>query len=688
MPESATRQRVLGLLIVGLLAAAAGTAAHSAGLLNWLERNSIDARFTLRGHQTPPSDVVVVEIDNNSVGALPRYPFSRTLHARVIENLHAAGARLIVYDISFDRPTNEAADLALFEAARRASPVVFATSLISPVGATEVLGGNSNLQSIGDQAAASELVPDADGVLRHTLATVNTLPTIAAAAARQLTGHAVSAKQLNSGWIDFPGPPGTVRALSFLSVLQNNFNPTAVRGKVVVVGASASSLQDLHTTAAGSPMPGPEVQADAISTVLANFPLRSPSGVITVLLIILMGLLVPLARMRVGTLGSCAVGLGVLAAWALSTQLAFDSGAVLDFSDPLLALLIGTGGTLMLGIWVDDREHRRLRNLFAADAGEVVERVLREPREGALRPTAIIAGYKIEEVIGRGGMGVVYRANQLSLERPVAVKLIAAERAEDPVFRERFKSESRIAASIEHANVIPVYDAGEDDGLLFIAMRFVHGCDLGDLLARVGALTPERATRLITQVAGALDAAHARGLVHRDVKPANVLITLDEPEHVYLTDFGVAMQRGTHSRITRTGQWVGTLDYLSPEQIRGEVVDSSADVYALTAVLYHCLTGETPFPRASDAAIMWAHVSAPVPAPALSLPHLPGALDEVIARGMAKDPADRFASAGELAEACARALAIVAAETPPPSPGLRQPRRAPASPTAKTTPSD
>jgi len=151
----------------------------------------------------------------------------------------------------------------------------------------------------------------------------------------------------------------------------------------------------------------------------------------------------------------------------------------------------------------------------------------------------------------------------------------------------------------------------------------------------------------------------------------------------------VAMQRGSQSRITRTGQWVGTLDYLSPEQIRGEAVDASADVYALTALLYHCITGETPFPRASDAAIMWAHVSAPVPTTAEALPHLPGALDEVIARGMAKDPADRFRSAGELAAACARALETVAGETPRPAPVIRPPeRRAPASGQGKTTPSD
>jgi CHASE2 domain-containing sensor protein/predicted Ser/Thr protein kinase len=689
MSDGATRRRVLGLVLVGVLAAGAGTAIHAAGLLGWLEHSSVDARFSLRGRQRPNPNIVVVGLDNDSIGVLPRFPFSRKIHATVIEHLHAAGARLIVYDIAFDRPTSEAADNALFEAAHRAAPVIFGTSLVSPTGATEVLGGNANLASIGDEAASAQLIPDSDGVLRHTLDMVDGLPTIAAASAKRVTGRAAGAKLVDGGWIDFPGPPGTVRSLSFISVFRGDFNRAAVRGKVVVVGASASSLQDLHSTAAGSPMSGPEVQADAIATVLAGFPLRSPSGVITVLLIIALGLAVPLAGLRLGTFATSAVGLGLLVAWLLSTQLAFDSGAVLDFSDPLAALLIGTCGTVMAGTWRDGQERERLRAMFAADAGSVVERVLGEPGERLLRPTAIISGYRIEEVIGRGGMGVVYRATQLTLDRPVAVKLIAAERAGDPVFRERFKSESRIAASIEHANVIPVYDAGEDDGLLFIAMRFVHGCDLGDLLQRVGALTPERSARVIAQIAGALDAAHARGLVHRDVKPANVLLTLEEPEHAYLTDFGVAMQLGSHSRITRAGQWVGTLDYLAPEQLRGETVDASADIYALTAVLYHCLTGETPFPRESDAAIMWAHTSATVPTPAQTLPHLPAELDEVIARGMAKDPLERYASAGELADACARAVGIaVGARPEAPAPPKPARRPAPTSGSAQTTPSD
>ena len=343
------------------------------------------------------------------------------------------------------------------------------------------------------------------------------------------------------------------------------------------------------------------------------------------LLIVLLALLVWVAGLRLGTLGVALAGLGVFALWTLSTQLAFDSGTVLDYSDPVASLLLATGGTVLVGLWADSRERRRLRNLFAADATAVVEEVLAPPGPRPLEPTAIIAGYRIDRAIGRGGMGVVYRATQLALERPVAIKLIATERAQDPVFRARFERESLLAASIEHPNVIPVYEAGEDDGLLFIAMRLVEGTDLAELLDRAGALEPARTARLIGQLAGALDAAHAHGLVHRDVKPANILLTRGDPEHLYLTDFGVAKQigAGAGEGATQAGQWVGTLDYLAPEQIRGEAAGAGADIYALAGVLYHCLTGEVPYPRENDAAKLWAHVNAPPPAPSRVRPEPP-----------------------------------------------------------------
>jgi serine/threonine protein kinase/CHASE2 domain-containing sensor protein len=657
MGKPFSRRRAAGLLTVALLAAAAGLVAHHTSVLARLERSTVDARFSLRHRESPPSGVVLVGIDNDSLGALPRYPFSRRFHARVIENLHAAGARLIVYDISFDRPTTPSADRALFDAAARGAPIVFATSLISPSGATEVLGGDANLRSIGDQAAAADLLPDDDGVARHLLEQVSGLPTVAAAVANRL-GIRRGSRQLRGGWIDFPGPPGTVRAIPFVRVLHGQFDRAAIRGKVVVVGATASVLQDLHSTAAGSPMSGPEVQADAISTVLEGFRLRNASAAVVTLLIVTLALLVALFGVWLGSLGVALAAVAMLVLWSLASQLAFDSGVVLDYTSALLSLLLATGGAMILGLWSDSRERARLRELFAAGAAPVVEQVLDPAASGQLEPTAIIAGYKIEEVVGRGGMGVVYRASQLALARAVAIKLIAPERSQHELFRERFKTESRVAASIEHANVIPVYEAGEDDGLLFIAMRLVDGVDLAQLLEREGPLAPARVARLMGQLCGALDAAHARGLVHRDVKPANVLVTFDQPEHLYLTDFGVAMHVGGGAGLTRPDQFVGTLDYLAPEQIHGEGMGAHADIYAIAGVLHHCLTGQIPFPRENEAAKLWAHINAEPPLPSRLVPGLPVALDGVIARGMAKDPNMRFATAIELAVACAKAVGV------------------------------
>ena len=232
-------------------------------------------------------------------------------------------------------------------------------------------------------------------------------------------------------------------------------------------------------------------------------------------------------------------------------------------------------------------------------------------------------------MVGRGGMGVVYRATDLSLERPVALKLVAPELAEDELFRRRFLKEPRLAASLDHPNVVPIYEAGEHDGQLYLAMRFVDGSDMRTLLRREGGLPAERALDILAQVASALDAAHRRGLVHRDVKPANVLV--DEDDHAYLTDFGVTKQLGGNT--TETGQIVGTLDYVAPEQIRGEDVDARADGYALACVLYECLAGAPPFHRATEAETLWAHMQEPPP----PLPGLP-ALDRVMVKALAKDP--------------------------------------------------
>ena len=225
-------------------------------------------------------------------------------------------------------------------------------------------------------------------------------------------------------------------------------------------------------------------------------------------------------------------------------------------------------------------------------------------------PGSTFAGYRIEAEAGRGGMGIVYRATQVALGRPVALKLIAANFAGDRSFRERFKREWETAASIDHPNVIPVYEAGEAEEHLFIAMRYVEGLDLANLLAREPELAPERAVRIIAQVASALDAAHARDLVHRDVKPANVLIGAEE--HVYLTDFGLT-KHASQDALTKTGLFVGSVDYAAPEQIRGEAMDARTDVYSLGCVFYQTLTKRLPYDKPADVAKMYAHVSEPPP---------------------------------------------------------------------------
>ena len=269
--------------------------------------------------------------------------------------------------------------------------------------------------------------------------------------------------------------------------------------------------------------------------------------------------------------------------------------------------------------------------------------------KAAFTPGTTFAGYRVESLVGRGGMGVVYRAIDLSLERPVALKLIAPELAEDEPFRARFLREPRLAASLDHPNVIPIYEAGEHDGQLYLAMRFVEGDDLRSVLDREGKLSPERTLRILAQVADALDAAHRRALVHRDMKPANVL--LDVGDHAYLTDFGITKQLGGDS--TDTGRLVGTLDYLAPEQIRGEPVDARTDSYALGCVLYECLAGKPPFRRATEAETMWAHMQDEPPALRGR-----GRLDAVLRKALAKDREDRYGSCCELIEAAAAALGL------------------------------
>ncbi|QES52772.1 serine/threonine protein kinase [Streptomyces venezuelae] len=283
-----------------------------------------------------------------------------------------------------------------------------------------------------------------------------------------------------------------------------------------------------------------------------------------------------------------------------------------------------------------------------------------------------IADYRVEAEIGRGGMAVVYRATDLRLDRTVALKLLAPELARNDTFRRRFVHESKVAAAIDHPHIVPVFEAGETEGILYIAMRYVPGLDLRALLDRSGPLPVETAARIAVQIASALDAAHDHNLVHRDVKPGNVLIAAgtdtDHPEHAYLTDFGLTKKSLSLTGFTSVGQFVGTLDYVAPEQISGKPVDGRCDVYSLGCVVYETLTGGPPFRRDDDMALLWAHQYDPPPPVTEQRPELPPAVDEVLARALAKSPEDRWPTCLEFAVAFRGAATTPGGHAPPRTP--------------------
>ena len=279
---------------------------------------------------------------------------------------------------------------------------------------------------------------------------------------------------------------------------------------------------------------------------------------------------------------------------------------------------------------------------------------------GPLDRGSVVGGYRIDELIGRGGMGVVYRATHVALGRIYALKVLAPELADDEQFRQRFRREMRVAASLHHPNVVGIHYAGEHEGLLFLVMDFITGTDLHEVMRKSDALDPDRACALLEQLASALDAAHQKGLVHRDVKPENVLITVrDGEEHAYLTDFGVAKKFDTVSGVgglTKKGAVVGTVDYMSPEQISGDHVDARTDIYALGCIFFLMLTGHVPYERENSVAALFAHVHSPPPVLTGPLAEEYPNFSAVIDKAMAKEPGDRYLSAGDFARDAVAAL--------------------------------
>jgi hypothetical protein len=476
------------------------------------------------------------------------------------------------------------------------------------------------------------------------------LKSLSVVAAEEFEHRTITQREIGGSvaWIDYRGPPGTIRTVSFSRALKGEVDPAFFRGKVVVVGATASTLQDIHATSDSPDMSGAEIHANAIDTVLRGAPLRQSGKAIDVLLVLLLAFFAPLISLRLKPLPALLASAGLGALFAVGVQLAFNGATIVPFVYPLLALVLSVLGSLVVHYRTVESELRSL--------SEAIERLVEK-----VGPGDTLGDYRVEELLARGGMGVVYRATQLSLDREVALKVIVPELAEDPEYRSRFQREAMLAASINHPNVVPVYEAGEEGGLLFLAMRLIVGIDLRHLLQQEGPLPPARAAHMISQVAAALGAAHARGLVHRDVKPANVL---DEPaagDHVYLTDFGLTRRIDSASQVTQEGTMMGTLDYIPPEQINGQVVDARADVYALGCVLYEMLTGRVPFERDSEVAKLFAHVSSDVPSAREARPELTERIDEVIRRAMAKQPEERYASVEEFARDAVAALAEVSA---------------------------
>jgi adenylate cyclase len=376
----AHRRRQVLFLAVGGVAAALVSAGYAAHVLNRLELDSVDARFSIRGTEPPRGNVVVVAIDAATFSDLGvRFPFPRSLHARVVGRIARDGPRAIAYDVQFTEPTTPREDNALVDAVAHAhGRVVLATTEVAPGGHTNVFGGDDVLRQIGARAGNANLIPDVGGVFRRLPIALDGLRGLAVAAADVASGRRIASGG-DERWIDFAGPPGTVPSVSFSRVLQGRLPPGFFRGKVVVVGATAPSLQDVHATSTtgNDLMAGPEIQANAIETALSGFPLRSAPAALDILLVVLLALLVPVASVRLSPLPVLALALGAGGAFAVAAQLAFNSGTILAAVYPLAALVLSTVGALAVHYSVAALERSRVRTLFGRFVpAEVVQEVL------------------------------------------------------------------------------------------------------------------------------------------------------------------------------------------------------------------------------------------------------------------------------------------------------------------------
>ncbi len=387
------RGRLVAALVIGLIATAAGGITFATGAFDATENDSVDARFSIRGEHAVP-DLAFVAVDAKTFDKLGlQWPFPRSLHGRLIDRLHADGARAIAYDVQFTEPTTTRQDNALIRAVQRAGNVVLSTTEVGENGESNVFGGEKVLKMIGATAGNTIIDTDDSGVWRHFSYQTQGLKSFAVATAEVATGKPVDRSEFDpdGDWIDYAGPPGTVPTYSFSSVLKGEVDPAAFRDKIVVVGASAPSLQDVHpTSAGGGEMAGAEIQANAIATVLDGLPLRSSAAVVSLLLIALLGFLAPLSGLRVPPLGTLVISVGAAGIYLVASQLAFNSGVVVPVVYPLVALLVGAVCTLGLHYLMAAFERQRVRATFARFVpAEVVDQLLSstdgETRLGGVR---------------------------------------------------------------------------------------------------------------------------------------------------------------------------------------------------------------------------------------------------------------------------------------------------------------
>jgi CHASE2 domain-containing sensor protein len=645
------------LLLAGVLAATVGLLAREVD--GPVERLTVDARFGVRGPQAPSPRIVIVAYDNRTLRALAvRPPVPRQIQARVVDALDRAGARAVAFDYSLEQASGDPAqDRRLAVALMNARAAIVSVTAPERDGRVADLAGFIPFADIEVRPGYTPLQLDGQGTVRTFRVPPRGLETFALAAVASATDARHPPKVPAGALIDYPGPTGTVPALSYVDVLRGRFPSAAVAGRIVIIGSTATVIGDTHRVPVDGTMPGAEIHAAEMATALRGFPLRQMADTPARLLIVLLGLSVPALVLlgagierarrdgRGAPLGAPGVGsvvlaaAGVTVAWLVAAQLAFDAGTVVEIVPGIIAIAISVAAVVVVVHRLSVQARRSLRRRFADRDPSVVGQVLGagRRRRRTLGPGDIIPGFTMTGPGLAGGMGVVYPAQQKRLARPVMIKLIRGDRSLDPAYRRRFVDEAYRAAGLIHPNIVVVHDAGADDRVLYLVMQPIDGHDLRAWLTGGARMEQAAAVQMLHRVACALDHAYVtQGLVHRDVKPANVLIPRDSPRHPYLTDFGVAATDG------EAGE-AGTAAYRAP---RGHGT-RSGDVYALAVVLLECVAGRRPGPGAYDG--------------------LDPALAAVIARGLADDPDERPPTAAALTRDAARVIGVDVVEDAAPA---------------------